>query len=296
MKQPVFTGSCTAMITPFHGGTLDETRMRKLLNFQLEGGTQAVVIAGTTGENATLDIHEYVRLVDVSVQHLGGRLKVIAGVGGNDTEACLRKAVAVQRLGANAVLMTPPYYNKTSQRGLLRHFHYVADSLEIPLILYNVPSRTVLGISAESYKALSHHENINGVKEASGDLSLISCIASECTGQLNLWCGNDDCTIPMMAMGALGVISVASNVIPSAVAELCRLCLEGDFAAARSFYARYAEFYRLLFAEVNPIPVKAAMAMAGMDSGTLRLPLVEMSADNREMLRASMKKIGVLQS
>lgn len=294
MKTPVFTGSCAALITPFCEDGVDGTRMKQLLDFQRDGGTSAVVVAGTTGEHATLEVHEYEALVDLCVQHCAGGMKVIAGVGGNNTADCLRKALFAQRAGADAVLMSPPYYNKTSQRGLLRHFHTVADGAAIPLILYNVPSRTVLSISAESYKALSRHPNINGIKEASGDFSLIACVASECREKLNLWCGNDDCLIPMMAMGAAGVISAAANLVPGVVAELCRLCLGGDFHAARELYARYAPLYRLLFAETNPIPIKAAMALAGRDSGLLRLPLVDMEGGNREMLRACMKNLELL--
>lgn len=294
LKEPVFTGSCTALITPFDSGGIDFVQMARLLDFQRENGTNAVVLAGTTGENATLDIREYERLVDFSIRHVDGSMKTIVGVGGNNTAACLDKAEFARGAGADAVLMCPPYYNKTTQAGLLRHFLAVADALDLPLILYNVPSRTVVGIAAETYKALSKHPNINGVKEASGDFSLIARVAAECGGDLNLWSGNDDQTIPMMALGAKGVVSVASNVLPAEVARLCDLCLAGDYAGARALYADYAEFFRMLFIETNPIPVKAAMALLGWDSGTLRLPLVEISEANREKIKNGMKKIGLL--
>ncbi len=294
MKTPVFTGSCTAMITPFCQDGLDLERMAELLEYQVQGGTQAVVFAGTTGENAVLTQAEFEALVEFSIAHTAGRMKTIVGIGGNDTAKCLEKARFSVRSGADAVLMTPPYYNKTTQKGVQRHYLTVADAVEIPLILYNVPGRTVLGISPESYKALSRHPNINGVKEASGDFTLISWLTTECAQSLHLWCGNDDQTIPMMALGALGVISVASNVLPAEVAELCSLCRSNDYSAARAHFARFAEFYRLLFTETNPIPVKAALRLAGRDSGQLRLPLLDLTAGNLEMLRASMKRLGIL--
>ena len=294
MKPPVFTGSCTALITPFSGGRVDGTRMKTLLDFQIAHGTAAVAVSGTTGESPTLSLREYEALVELCVRHTAGRMKVIAGVGGNDTAACLEKARFARNAGADAVLMSPPYYNKTSPRGLIHHFTAVADGAAIPLILYNVPSRTVISIGAEEYKALSRHPNINGVKEASGDFSLIAAVAAECAGELNLWCGSDEHTLPMMALGALGVVSVASKLVPGPVAELCRLCLAGDFAAARKLYARCSALFRLLFVETNPIPIKTALALAGMDSGEVRMPLVEMEAGNREMLRACMKHLELL--
>ena len=294
MKEPVFTGSCTAIITPFDDHGVDLSRMERLLDFQRDHGTSAIVLAGTTGENATLTTIEYERLVENAVRHAGGSMRMVVGIGGNNTAACLQKARFAAGAGADAVLMCPPYYNKTSQRGLLRHFLTVADAIDVPLILYNVPGRTVLGISAESYAELARHPNINGVKEASGDFSLIARIAAECGDDLNLWCGNDDQTIPMMALGAKGVISVASNVLPAEVARLCALCLAGDYAAALALYSKYAELFRLLFVETNPIPVKAAMALLGLDSGTLRLPLVDISPEHREQLKNSMQKIGLI--
>ena len=294
MKEPVFTGSCTAIITPFDDHGVDLSRMERLLDFQRDHGTSAIVLAGTTGENATLTTIEYERLVENAVRHAGGSMRMVVGIGGNNTAACLQKARFAAGAGADAVLMCPPYYNKTSQRGLLRHFLTVADAIDVPLILYNVPGRTVLGISAESYAELARHPNINGVKEASGDFSLIARIAAECGDDLNLWCGNDDQTIPMMALGAKGAISVASNVLPAEIARLCALCLAGDYAAALALYSKYAELFRLLFVETNPIPVEAAMALLGLDSGTLRLPLVDISPEHREQLKNSMQKIGLI--
>ena len=293
MKNPVFKGSCTAMITPFDSGGLNETQMKKLIAFQRDHGSSALVVAGTTGESATLDIHEYERLVDFSIQEAGGSMKIIAGIGGNCTQHCLERGKFAQSMGADAVLMSTPYYNKTTLPGLLRHFNTVADALEIPLILYNVPSRTAIGIPPEAYCALARHPNINGVKEASGDFSLIAYLASTCGDSLNLWCGNDDQTVPMMALGAKGVISVASNLVPGEISRLCACCLSGNYTAALEIFKEYASLCRLLFSETNPIPVKTAMALLGLDSGRLRLPLVEMGTANREMLKACLKRLAI---
>ncbi len=281
-------GSCTAMITPFTEDGIDYERMGRLLDMQAENGTQAVVIAGTTGEAATISAPEYEALLAFSARRIAGRMKLIAGIGGNDTEACLQKARFAALAGADAVLMTPPYYNKTSKAGLLRHFLHVADRAEIPLILYNVPGRTVIGIPSDVYTELARHPNINGVKEASGDFTLFSETISKCGESLFFWSGNDEHTVPMMALGALGVVSVASNSEPAAVAKLCRLCLAGDFAAARALQARLVPFFRALFIETNPIPVKAAMALRGLDSGKLRLPLTELDETKLETLKAAM--------
>ena len=291
MKQPVFLGACTAMITPFTEDGIDFGQMETLLDFQAENGTAAVVIAGTTGEAATLKNSEYERLVAFSTAHCAGRMKVIAGVGGNDTAECLRKARFAAGAGADAVLMTPPYYNKTTKDGMHAHFLHVADGADVPLILYNVPSRTAIGIPAEVYKSLAGHPNINGTKEASGDFSLIAEVLSDCGGDLNVWSGNDDHTLAMMALGAKGVISVASNLVPAAVARLCVLCLEGDFAAARALFSRYDALFRTLFIETNPIPIKAAMTLRGLDSGRLRLPLVEIGDAHSAILKTCLETL-----
>ena len=293
-KQAVFQGSCTAIITPFCENGIDYDRLEQNLQAQYEGGTAAIVVCGTTGENATLSPDEHNELVRSTVNACRGRMKVIVGIGGNNTVAALRKTENAKAVGADAVLMVTPYYNKTSQKGLIEHFTYVADRVEIPMILYNVPSRTGIGISAESYQILSQHPNINGVKEASGDFSLIARTRSLCGEALNLWSGNDDNTVPMMALGALGVISVASNVVPSAVSKLCSLCLEQDYPAATELYARYASLFSALFIETNPIPVKAAMRLLELDSGILRLPLTDISEEHLAKLRAVMRELGLL--
>lgn len=293
VKVPVFKGSCTAIVTPFNEHGVDYERLKKNLEFQYENGTSAVVVCGTTGENATHTPNEHDELVRVTVRTVNGRMKVIAGIGSNNTENALRAAENAKYSGANAVLMVTPYYNKTTQKGLIEHFSYVADRVDIPMILYNVPSRTGIGISADTCKALSQHPNINGVKEASGDISLAAKIRSLCGDDLYIWSGNDDCTIPLMSLGALGVISVASNIVPGAVAKLCALCLEGSYAEATELYAKYASLFSALFIETNPMPVKAALKMMGMDSGILRLPLTEISQESFETLLKAMRDAGI---
>ena len=293
VKVPVFKGSCTAIVTPFNEHGVDYERLKKNLEFQYENGTSAIVVCGTTGENATHTPNEHDELVRVTVRTVNGRMKVIAGIGSNNTANALRAAEDAKYSGADAVLMVTPYYNKTTQKGLIEHFSYVADRVDIPMILYNVPSRTGIGISADTCKALSQHPNINGIKEASGDIALAAKIRSLCGDDLYIWSGNDDCTIPLMSLGALGVISVASNIVPGAVVKLCALCLEGSYAEATELYAKYASLFSALFIETNPIPVKAALKMMGMDSGILRLPLTEISQESFETLLKAMRDAGI---
>lgn len=293
LKTPLFKGSCTAIVTPFTENGIDYDRLAKNIDFQYENGTTAVVVCGTTGENPTHSEDEHNELVRFTVQASRGRMKVIAGVGSNNTRTALKYAQNARYAGADGILMVTPYYNKSTQKGLIEHFSYVADRVEIPMILYNVPSRTGISISAETYKLLSRHPNINGIKEASGDFSLIAKVRSQCGDDLFLWSGNDDNTVPMMALGALGVISVASNIVPAVTAKLCALCLEGDFTAATELYGKYAKLFSALFIETNPIPVKAAMKLMDMDSGLLRLPLVEIGEENLAKLKEVMRDCGL---
>lgn len=293
VKTPIFRGSCTAIVTPFDAHGIDYERLRRNLAFQYENGTAAVVVCGTTGEAATLSHEEHDELVRVALRECAGRMKVIVGVGSNNTLSALRAAENAKSAGADAILMVTPYYNKSTQAGLVQHFSYVADRVEIPMILYNVPSRTGIGLSVESCKTLSEHPNIVGIKEASGDIALAGKIRSACGDNLYIWSGNDDCTVPLMALGALGVISVASNIVPGVVAKLCALCLEGSFPEATELYAKYSPLMAALFIETNPIPVKAAMQSLSMDSGLLRLPLVEISQENRSRLLGAMRDAGI---
>ncbi|MDD6188236.1 MAG: 4-hydroxy-tetrahydrodipicolinate synthase [Clostridiales bacterium] len=294
-KTPIFTGSGTAMVTPFDkDNKINYSKMAELIDLQYAGGTSAIIINGTTGENATQPLDEHEAFVDFCVKHNAGRMKVISGVGSNDTSTSIRLAKAAEASGVDGILMVTPYYNRTNQAGLVQHFTYVADRVNVPMILYNVPSRTTVSITADTYKILSQHPNINGVKEASGDFSLFSRTRAICGDELNIWSGNDDNTVPMMAMGAKGVISVASNIVPAAVAELCRLCLDGDFKAASELYFKYSDFFAKMFVDVNPIPVKTAMNMLGMEVGELRLPLWHMTEENEAKLRQCLVNYGLL--
>jgi len=292
MKAPLFTGSCTAMVTPYRTDGIDYKKMGELLDMQYENGTSAVIICGTTGENATQPVAEHEELVDFCCRHNDGRMKIIAGVGSNDTMTSVRLATSAKASGADGVLMVTPYYNKTTQAGLVQHFSYVADRVDIPLIVYNVPGRTGIGCTAETYQILSKHPNINGIKEASGDIALFTRTRAMCGDDMNIWSGNDDNTIPMMAMGCKGVISVASNIFPRQIADLCQLCFEGKFDAASEIYYKYYKVFDYMFIEVNPIPVKTAMNLMGYDVGIFRLPLVDMAPANLEKLKAALLEVG----
>ncbi|MBR5342636.1 MAG: 4-hydroxy-tetrahydrodipicolinate synthase [Oscillospiraceae bacterium] len=293
MKIPLFRGSCTAIVTPFAENGIDYGRLSSQLDLQYENGTAAVVVCGTTGENPTISGDEFEELIRFTTIACHGRMKVIVGVGSNNTASALRKAKTAKAVGADGILMVTPYYNKTSQKGLIEHFCCVADRVEIPMILYNVPSRTGIGIKAETYKALSAHPNINGVKEASGDFSQFAAARSLCEDELFFWSGNDDNTVPMMAMGALGVISVASNIVPGVISRLCSLCLDGDFPAAAALFRKYTALFSALFIETNPMPVKAAMKLLGTDSGIVRQPLTTMSEEHLQALRGAMRDVGL---
>lgn len=293
-KTPIFTGSCTAIVTPYCESGIDFAKMGELIDFQANNGTSALVICGTTGENATQNLEEHEDLIRFCAKHNAGRMKLIAGIGSNDTNTAYRLGTAAAAENYDGVLMVTPYYNKTTQAGLVQHFTYVADRVDAPMILYNVPSRTGIGISAETYKILSEHPNINGIKEASGDMSLFSKTRYLCGDALNIWSGNDDNTVAMMALGAKGVISVASNIVPRAVADMCLAALNSDFQTAQAIHMKYADLFSTLFIETNPIPVKTAMNLMGMQVGHLRLPLVDMQEKNLEILKASLKNLDLI--
>lgn len=284
-KTPIFKGSCTAIVTPFSDNGIDYDKMAELIDFQYDNNTDALVVCGTTGENATMTQYEQEELIAFTCRYNDGRMKIIAGIGSNDTQKALKNAKTAKHCGADGVLMVTPYYNKTTQAGLIEHFTYVADNVDIPMILYNVPSRTGIGLKAETYLELSKHPNINGIKEASGDFSLVAATRALCGNNLYIWSGNDDNTVAMMSLGALGVISVASNIVPGVVSKICRLCLDGKTAEASELFLRYNSLFAGLFIETNPIPIKTAMNLTGFDVGKLRLPLTSMSDANLDKLR-----------
>ena len=296
MREPVFTGACTALVTPFtHSGAVNYDQFARLIDRQLEGGVDAVCVCGTTGESATLSVREHIRLVKACVRRVNGRARVIAGAGSNDTAAALRLSRHAQDAGADALLLVTPYYNKATQDGLIQHYTTIADRVEVPILLYNVPSRTGVSFTAETYRVLSQHPNINGVKEASGNFSLLSHTRALCGPDFHIWSGNDDQVVPMMSLGAEGVVSVAANLAPEAMVRMSHLCLEGDFKQAAAFQLRYQALMDALFIEVNPIPIKAALNLAGWDAGSLRLPLCALSDSHREVLRKAMEEAGLLQ-
>ena len=294
MKQPIFTGSGVAIVTPFDRETVDLEALGRLLDFQLAGGTDAVIVCGTTGEAATMTYRERMRTIEYCVEHVDGRVPVIAGSGSNSTETAVALSRDAERAGADGLLLVTPYYNKASQTGLIRHFGVIADAVTVPIILYNVPSRTGVTIAPETYAELAKHPNINGVKEAGGNFSNIQKTRNLCPDDFSIWSGNDDETAPICLLGGRGVISVAANVVPDRMHHLVRLCLAGDFAAAGKLQLDLKELCDALFCEVNPIPVKTALEMMGMCGGALRLPLCEPSEEHRERIRKTLVRYGLL--
>lgn len=291
MKKPVFTGAGVAIVTPFaKTGEIDYKEFERIIDYQIAHKTDAIIIMGTTGESSATSIEEHEEAIEFCCKYVAGRVPVIAGTGSNDTNTAIKLTRSAAQAGADAVLSVTPYYNKTTQRGLVAHFNAIADCSDCPVILYNVPSRTGLSIAADTYLELSKHPNINGVKEASGNFSLIAEAMALCGDEMNFWSGNDDQIVPLMAMGGKGVISVLSNVAPEAAHEITELCLQNRFAEATAMQLDYLELINALFCEVNPIPVKKAMEILGWQVGELRLPLYALSPAHEEMLRAALEK------
>lgn len=285
MKQPIFTGSGVAIITPFTHNEIDYPALKRLLDFQLDNGTDAIIICGTTGEAAAMSYEERMRTIAVTVQHVKGRVPVIAGTGSNNTETTIALSNDAVQAGADALLVVTPFYNRATQRGLIRHYTTIADSVTKPIILYHVPSRTGVKCTAETYAALAQHPNIVGVKEAGGDLSLVQKTRERCPDDFFIWSGNDDETAPIMLFGGKGVISVAANVMPREMHDLTHACLTGNYVAAGKMQLRLRKLCEALFWEVNPIPVKTALALMGRCQEIFRLPMCEMEPENREKLK-----------
>lgn len=292
-KRVVFTGSATAMVTPFTGDGLNLKTLDQLVDYQLAGGTDALVVCGTTGEPSTMDISEEAVVISRTVERVGGRVPVIAGAGSNDTAFAVQSVRQAKNLGADALLLVTPYYNKTSQQGLIRHFLTIADATDLPILLYNVPSRTGLNLLPATLKELAKHENIVGVKEASGNIEQIAEIACTCP-ELALYSGNDAQVLPLLALGGKGVISVVANLLPGKTHDMVRLWMEGDIAGSRALQFELFPLIKALFSEVNPIPVKTALCDMGFDCGPLRLPLIEMQEATHARLREEMRRMGLL--
>lgn len=286
MNQPLFTGVCTAMVTPFLNGKINYPLMKLLLQRQMDAGVKAVVISGTTGESATLSDNEKTELIRQCKAIAGKECIIIAGTGSNSTAHTIALSQSAEEAGADALLIVSPYYNKATPDGLFAHYLSVAHSVSIPIILYNVPSRTGVDIPVSVYKRLSHVPNIVGVKEASGDLAKICRTKNACSKGFSVWAGNDDLTVPVMAIGGQGVISAAANVCPEQMVAMTTAAINEDFESAGEIQCALQPLIDLLFCEVNPIPVKAAMSILGYDCGGCRLPLTDISADNFKKLKA----------
>ena len=293
MRKPLFTGSGVAIVTPFTNETVNLGALGRLLDFQLENGTDAVIVCGTTGEATTMSYRERMRTVEFCVEHVDGRVPVIAGSGSNSTETAITLSRDAQMAGADGLLVVTPYYNKASQSGLIRHYTAIADAVDRPLILYDVPSRTGVTIAPETYAELAKHPNINGVKEAGGNFSNIQKTRNLCPEDFSIWSGNDDETAPICLLGGKGVISVVANVLPAEMHRLTELCLQNDFASAGKPQLELKEFCDAMFCDVNPIPVKTALNLLGWDVGPLRLPLCEPGEANLERIRRALVKYGL---
>ncbi len=295
MKNTIFTGAAVALVTPFAAdGSVDYDVLARLIDDQIENGTDALVITGTTGESSTLTEEEHIEVIAFSVKHTAKRVPVIAGTGSNDTACCIRLSKAAKEVGADALLLVTPYYNKTTQRGLVAHYTLVADSVDLPIILYNVPSRTGVGFSLDTIDTLANHKNIVAIKEASGNISFSAQVIERCADRIDVYSGNDDQIVPMMSLGAKGVISVLSNVIPQETHDMAQAMLDGDLAKAMELQIRYLGLINDLFIEVNPIPVKEAMNLMGMNVGGYRMPLYPMADDTKAVLVNEMQKLGLI--
>ena len=291
----IFKGAGVAIATPFYeNGDVNYEEFSRLIDFQIENGTDAIIVCGTTGEAATMSEREHMEVVKFCIDKVAKRVPVIAGTGSNCTATAIELSKEAESYGADAVLSVTPYYNKATQGGLIAHFAAIADAISIPIILYNVPSRTGCNLLPETVvKLAKEHSNIVGIKDATGNISQTIKMMSLADGCIDLYSGDDDQIVPIMSVGGLGVISVLSNVAPRQTHEICQKCLEGDFAAARELQFKAYPLVKALFSEVNPIPVKAALNMIGFAAGPLRLPLTEMEDANKEHLREEMIRYGL---
>ena len=289
-SKPIFTGAATALITPTTPAGVDYEALGRLIDWQISGGIDALVIAGSTGEGKTLSITEHREVLRYSAERIAGRVPMIAGTGSNETSVSISLSRYACEVGADALLVVTPYYIKATQNGLVQMYNMIADAVTKPIILYNVPSRTGVNIEPETYARLAEHENIVGIKEANGDISKIVTTAAAVQGKLDLYSGNDDQTIPILSLGGKGVISVLSNLLPAQTAEMCRRFFRVDCAGAAELQLKYLPLIHALFSEVNPIPVKAAMAEMGFCENYLRMPLTPMEEDHKRKLLALMRE------
>ena len=295
MKNTIFTGAGVAIVTPMNeDGSINYEEFGKIIDFQIENGTDAIIVCGTTGESSTMTDEEHKECIRYCVEKTAKRVPVIAGTGSNDTAYAIELSKEAEALGADGLLVVTPYYNKSSQRGLVAHFTAIADAVNIPIILYNIPGRTGVNIAIDTYKQLGKHKNIVAVKEASGNLSYIAKLIAECGDLLDVYSGNDDQIVPIMSLGGKGVSSVLSNVMPKEAHQIAQYCLDNNCAEAAKLQIKLLKFINNLFIEVNPIPVKEAMNIAGWKCGIGRMPLYPMADENRQILKDSMAELGLL--
>ena len=296
MKNTLFTGAGVAIITPMNDdGSINYNGFADNIEYQIKNGTDAIIVCGTTGEASTMTDEEHIECIRFCVEKVNGRVPVIAGTGSNDTKYAVELSKIAEEKGADGLLLVTPYYNKATQKGLIAHFTAIADAVNIPIILYNIPGRTGgVSFSIDTYKTLAKHRNIVAVKEASGNISYTAKLIAECGDELDVYSGNDDIIVPMMSIGAKGVISVLSNIMPKETHELAKLCLEGKFTEASKIQLDNLELINNLFIEVNPIPVKEAMNQMNMASGPCRLPLCEMTDKNIKILKESLKRASLI--
>lgn len=292
-KKTIFTGAASALITPFNDEGVDFDALGNIIDYQIENGIDALVICGTTGEAATMPDKEHLSVIDFSIKRAKGRVPIIAGTGSNDTAHCVELSKESQKLGADGLLITTPYYNKATQKGLMMHYDKVLEKTNLPIILYNVPGRTGMNYAIPTLKELTKDDRIVGIKEASGNIEYATEVAAMCP-ELDMYSGNDDMIVPILSLGGKGVISVLSNVAPRQTHDLCQKWFDGDIAGSRKMQFEYLELIKALFCEVNPIPVKTAMNMMGFNAGKLRLPLCEMAQANYERLERAMKAAGLI--
>ncbi|MGI6188685.1 MAG: 4-hydroxy-tetrahydrodipicolinate synthase [Clostridiales bacterium] len=288
----VFTGSCVAMVTPFTENGINFDSLANQIEFQIREGTDALLACGTTGEPSTMTKEERYSVIGFTVEKAAKRLPVLAGTGGNNTAAVIEDSKEAERLGADALLIVTPYYNRTTQKGLIQHYAAIADTVHIPIIIYNVPSRTNLNITPSTLKELSKIDNIAGIKEASGDIAQVVDMARLCEGVIDLYSGNDDMVVPLLSVGGKGVISVVANIAPRDTHDMVARFFDGDIEGARKLQFKLYPLVKALFMEVSPIPVKTAMNLMGMNAGKLRMPLTDMSEENLKILKQEMIEYG----
>lgn len=294
-KKRIFTGAGVAIVTPMNAdGSVNYEAMGQLIEQQVQGGTDAIIVCGTTGESSTLTDEEHRRVIQFTVAQVNHRIPVVAGTGSNDTAYCLELSQEAEKMGVDGLLLVTPYYNKCSQKGLIRHYLTVADAVDLPMILYSVASRTGVNILPETLKELSKHPNIVAVKEASGSISQVAKIRHLCGDDLDVYSGNDDQIVPLLSLGGIGVISVLSNLMPKETHDICQLYFDGKVQESAALQLKLLDLINNLFADVNPIPVKEALNMMGFPAGPCRMPLCEMDDGPREKLRASMAAVGLL--